>query len=265
MVLGKPDRLTRLPGTGQPETPPFEVAWRERFEEFATGSDDDAGIAGWSPSGLETRMRRFAGLYKVGKRGERWLDAGCGAGTYARMLLGHGADVVGVDYSFPTILKAKARSTSAVKLAVADVRHLPFPSGSFDGVLCFGVMQALSDSEAALRELATLPAAGGQVWVDALNRWCVVNAWDIFRRKLAGRPLHLRYESPWVIKRRMAAEGLANVELHWMPIVARRWPRLQRAIERPAARWLFKYIPMVGLFLCHSFIVGGEKVASSRS
>ena len=37
--------------------PSFESKWRERFEEFAELRDDDAGIAGWSPSGLETRFR----------------------------------------------------------------------------------------------------------------------------------------------------------------------------------------------------------------
>ena len=64
----------------------FETAWRSRFEEFASIRDDDAGIAGWSPAGLDARMRRFTGLWRPSREGLRWLDAGCGAGTYTRYL-----------------------------------------------------------------------------------------------------------------------------------------------------------------------------------
>lgn len=240
----------------------FESSWRTRFEEFAADHDDDAGIAGWTRSGLEARLRRFAGLWKHREKGDRWLDAGCGAGTYTRLLRTQGAEVVvGVDYSLPTILKARARTAPDVAYAVGDVRQLPFRPHSFDGVLCFGVTQALSDTVAAIGELAAQIEPAGQLWVDALNRWCVVHAWDLLRRRLSGRPIHLRYESPWVIRRIMASRGLMNIEIHWMPIVPARWPRLQRGLEGAVARWIFRYAPLVGLFFSHAFIVRAETPA----
>jgi hypothetical protein len=53
------DTITRKSEPNELGTPPegeqFEVTWRSRFAEFADESDDDAGIAGWSCSGLEAR------------------------------------------------------------------------------------------------------------------------------------------------------------------------------------------------------------------
>lgn len=84
----------------------FEERWRERFESF--------------------------GL---------WLDAGCGAGTYGRFLLGRGLQVVAMDYSAPTILMARERSEAVILWCVADVNQLPVRPGSFDGAICFGALR----------------------------------------------------------------------------------------------------------------------------
>ncbi|MDH5552168.1 MAG: hypothetical protein OEX82_02430 [Nitrosomonas sp.] len=51
----------------------FERAWRKRFEGFATYSEDDAGIAGWSPTGLATRLRQFTCLWEKASS-----SSGCG-------------------------------------------------------------------------------------------------------------------------------------------------------------------------------------------
>ena len=67
-------------------TPPeFEKRWRGRFEDFGAQGDDDASIAGWSSTGLDARRRNFARLWRPGRPGARWLDVGCGAGTYTRL------------------------------------------------------------------------------------------------------------------------------------------------------------------------------------
>lgn len=41
----------------------FEKLWRKRFESFATNAEDDAGIAGWSPTGLDARLRKFKEIW----------------------------------------------------------------------------------------------------------------------------------------------------------------------------------------------------------
>lgn len=43
-------------------------------------------------------------------KGALWLDIGCGAGTYTRMLASEGLRVIGIDYSLPSLVKACKRT-----------------------------------------------------------------------------------------------------------------------------------------------------------
>ena len=239
----------------------FEARWRSRFQEFAGSHDDDAGIAGWSDSGLETRLRYFDRLWRespVGGSG-RWVDVGCGAGSYSRLLAAQGNSVLGVDYSDITIKKARERGSEGIEWLVGDATRLPLPRECFNGVLSLGVTQALSDSERLVRELADLVAPGGQVWVDGLNSWCLPHVWERLRRWLKGRPPHVRYESPWRLKALLKAQGLEGVRLVWMPMVPGRFPRIQRFLESPAMTALFRGVPLVGALFSHSMMVYGRR------
>jgi len=240
--------------------PRFEDQWRTRFEEFADLLDDDAGIAGWTTTGLDARVRRFLGLWSPGEPGA-WLDAGCGAGTYTRILLRHGHEVVGVDYSLPTLRKAVARELNGAVFTVADVRRLPFGPEHFDGILCLGVTQALEQSATALTELVRLLKPGGHLWIDALNGWCLVHAFGTLRRKVLGNAQHLRYESPRRVKKLCRDAGLADVRLHWMPIMPTRSYSLQRVIESSAVARTMQYVPVLGALASHAFIVQATKQA----
>jgi SAM-dependent methyltransferase len=240
--------------------PEFEHQWRERFEEFASLRDDDAGIAGWSSTGLEARVRRFRALWiRPGNAGGRWLDAGCGAGTYTRILLDARQDVVGVDYSSVTLRKAATRNLKGASFVAADVRFLPFRAGTFEGALCLGVTQALAESGGAIRSLGATLKPGGDVWLDALNGWCVIHVWGRLRRRMRGKPRHLRYESPWRMKRLLRECGFDDVQLHWMPIAPGGSPALQRLAESPVTTWLLRWIPLAGPLLSHAFILKGTK------
>lgn len=244
----------------QPQAPvAFETRWRQRFQEFAELRDDDAGIAGWSTSGLEARLRHFLAYWHGARARSLWLDAGCGAGTYSRLLARQGAAVVSVDYSPLTINKARARNGGAGIWVVADVAHLPFRREQFDGILCFGVMQALSKSEPAIRELSERLGPGGELWVDALNAWCVPNLWGRLWRRVEGKPMHLRYESPWALRRALRRAGLRKVTLHWMPILPSRFQRLQRLLEHRSVRFFLRWIPFLGLSVSHSFVIAAQR------
>lgn len=242
--------------------PSFEEAWRKRFEGFAQLRDDDAGIAGWSPGGLEARMRAFTRAWTGRPAGELWLDAGCGAGTYSRYLANQGLRVVGLDYSLLTAAKAKARDSANCLWVVSDVTKLPLRTGTFDGVVCFGVMQALSQSAPAIVELARQLRPGGQVWVDALNGHCAANLWVRFSRWLRGKPRHLRYESPGRMARLMREAGLIEVQVHWIPILPSRLRVLEPIVEGALVRALLRYLPGVGPLLCHSCLLTARSVAS---
>jgi ubiquinone/menaquinone biosynthesis C-methylase UbiE len=252
-----------LDGSGRRPPADFEKRWRERFEEFATLRDDDAGIAGWSSSGLDVRFRHFLRAWEHSAHGKNWLDAGCGAGTYARYLASQGADVVGLDYCQPAAAKARARDTWNCRWAVADVTRLPLKAGGFDGVLCFGVMQALAESAPALRELAAQVGEGGEVWVDALNGVCLANALQRVSRWLRGKSVHLRYESPQRMKRMMQETGLVGVRIHWIPIMPARLKALQPLAESAAVGALLRHFPGLGALFSHSLMLTGTKPGNS--
>lgn len=244
--------------------PDFERHWRRRFSRYASTHDDDAGIAGWSKTGLEARYLYFVKAWLNHNRGRQtegnvWLDAGCGAGTYVRFLTEHGCDVIGMDYSPASIVKARARTDSSVIWLVADVRRLPFKQQTFDGALSFGVTQALAQSDALVAELASSVRDGGQVWVDALNAWCLPNLWDSIKRWLRRRPLHVRYESPGHLRRLFERCGLRDVEVYWVPVFPSTFPTLQKVAQSRLMDRLLKHVPGLGPILCHSVLVRGRK------
>lgn len=249
-------------GSRRGASPPrdsFQAAWRDRFQEFAEKRDDDAGIAGWSVSGLDARVRRFAGAFERPRTDSLWLDAGCGAGTYSRLLSELGAAVVAVDYSPLAVLKARTREVTSCVWGVCDVTQLPFRRDSFDGVLCFGVTQALSSSVAAVRELAAVLRPGGELWIDGLNSYCLPSVATQLRRWILGRPLHLRYERPRAMVRVLEGVGLRDVKVYWMPIAPGRWRLVQCMLESASCRALFRVLPGLGLLLSHSFLVRATK------
>ena len=108
----------------------FEEGWRRRFEKFAAHSNDDARIAGWSTTGLEIRFRYFLHLWgkKEHTLAEFWLDLGCGAGTYSRFIAGQGMQVISLDYSYPTLQKAKIKGGDSIQWCAADATTENVPS-----------------------------------------------------------------------------------------------------------------------------------------
>ena len=162
-----------------------------------------------------------------------------------------------------TVSKAVARNIAGASFVIADVRYMPFRSGSFDGALCFGVTQALDDSEPAIREIARLLGGGGQMWIDGLNRSCVIHLYGAVRRRLLGRRRHLRYESPRRMRELCRRSGFVDVELHWMPVFPARAQRLQQLVESRPCVWLLRHVPLLGALISHSFIVRARRPPGS--
>jgi SAM-dependent methyltransferase len=88
---------------------------------------------------------------------DRALDAGTGAGFLLPGLAARCREVDGVDLS-PVLHYTKGmldkRGLDNVKLAEADLLHLPFAGRTFDLAVCLSVIEHIPDPEAALGELA---------------------------------------------------------------------------------------------------------------
>lgn len=116
------------------------------------------------------------------KRGEHWLDAGCGSGYFARELAREDMQVTGVDAAAGMIEESIARAAQEQTPermgfeCVPSIEHLPFAKASFDGVLCSSVIEYVPDYAQALRELSRVLRRGGALLVTvpnkaAISRW----------------------------------------------------------------------------------------------
>jgi SAM-dependent methyltransferase len=87
------------------------------------------------------------------------LDAGCGEGFAMRSLFGATtASVVGIDGSAGAVQVATTLNPGR-SFAAGDLYALPFPSSSFDLVVCMEVLEHLDDPERGLRELCRVSAS----------------------------------------------------------------------------------------------------------
>jgi len=254
--------IEKVPEKEKKQLTPFEQRWRSRFVERGTQLDDDAGIAGWSQTGLLTRVRQFRALWAEhpGTIGpEPWIDVGCGAGTYTRLLHEQGYSVLGLDYSSPSLHKARKRSPPEIAWAAADIKKIPLPDACAQGVLCFGVMQALGENRAALQELARIVKPGGEVWVDALNLRCLPTRLSEWRRKRRGQSPHLRYETADGFREAARQVGLNVISVEWLPILPGRFSRFQGLLEAKPMRAILKHAPFLGAMFSHSFILRASR------
>jgi len=95
------------------------------------------------------------------------LDVGCGAGRFAEVTLGAGAELVALDYS--SAVDACRQNLGAhprLNVVQGDIYRLPFRKGVFDDVYCLGVLQHTPDVKGAFLSLPAQLRPGGRLGVD---------------------------------------------------------------------------------------------------
>lgn len=127
--------------------------------------------------------------------GRTVLDAGCGVGWGAALLLDAGArSATGIDISSEAIADARAREPRA-SFAVGDLRALPLSDRRFDLITCFEAIEHVEDPQRALDELARMLAPGGVLLVSSPNP----------RVYPPGNPYHVREFAPEELYGELAA------------------------------------------------------------
>src|SRR5262245_50456374 len=105
-----------------------------------------------------TGLGRWRHWLVDGARG-RTLDLGCGTGRNLP-LLPRGATGVGLDPSWPSLVRARRRAPH-VALVMGSAEALPFRTGSFDSVLSGLVFCSVPDPGRGLEEVRRVLGPGG--------------------------------------------------------------------------------------------------------
>jgi len=103
--------------------------------------------------------------------GEIILEAGSGSGRFTEQAASTGAVVVSMDYSYAVEANYASNGTRENVLIVqADIYAMPFRSGYFDKVFCFGVLQHTPNVRLAFLALPPMLKPGGELVVDVYKK-----------------------------------------------------------------------------------------------
>jgi len=119
---------------------------------------DDYNV--FTPAGSQRVIDAFVALSGL-RPSARVADLGCGSGTFTTLLKAAGFDCVGLDISAKLIAVGR-RKYPDVELLEGDIEHLPFPDGSFDGVLLSGVVHHFPDPSRCAAEVCRVLRPGGR-------------------------------------------------------------------------------------------------------
>ena len=140
------------------------------------GSDIARFLLGESfhPGGTDLTIE-LAGMLHLGPA-STILDVASGKGTSAFVVAEQcGCRVVGIDLSDANVAEASAESArrglaSRVQFIVADAEALPFPSATFDALLCECAFCTFPDKAKAASEFSRVLRPGGLVGLSDLTR-----------------------------------------------------------------------------------------------
>jgi SAM-dependent methyltransferase len=155
--------------------PVVHDAWTETFH----GSD--------AQPFFDSQFDEIAATFRAAPEGEV-LDMGCGPGHHTRRLLDRGFTVVGADFSDAALEQAEQQIKGNVRWVQADLTHLPFETGEFTRVLCYGVLMHVPQLELAVAELARVVAPGGVLVISDGNMHSLDDLAIALLRRLRRKP-----------------------------------------------------------------------------
>jgi 2-polyprenyl-6-hydroxyphenyl methylase / 3-demethylubiquinone-9 3-methyltransferase len=103
----------------------------------------------------------------------RVLDVGCGGGILSEEFARAGCSVSGIDQSAASIATAQGHARQEkleIDYRVGAAEALPFPSASFDVVVCCDMLEHVADVDKVVAEAARVLRPGGLYLFDTINR-----------------------------------------------------------------------------------------------
>ena len=241
------------------------------------------GYEEFSESQGERLSRRLSAAFAVAAvtSGMKVLDVGCGRGEILRRCARLGAEAYGIDYApvaldmASKVVAGERQSPGKTGVAQADAKVLPFPTGYFDRILMFDVVEHLFPWELNLcfAEVQRVLKPGGIFIVHtAPNVWYDRYAYPVVRwvRILMGEgakypknprllnvaanaDVHVNEQSQWSLWRTLRRAGFRNVRA-WLDSPPQN--RKENALLASARLVLFKVPPFRYFFEREVFAVG---------
>ena len=101
----------------------------------------------------------------AGAKQLRILDIGCGPGIFMEELLRRGHHVIGMDMTEKMVREAfentQKKYSERAACVLGDIENIPFKYGSFDLILCIGVLSYLQEQEKSAKEIARVIKKNG--------------------------------------------------------------------------------------------------------
>jgi ubiquinone/menaquinone biosynthesis C-methylase UbiE len=193
-LQGNSQGNTREPKDPKNAPVPSTLYTEEYFLTACEGYDEFISTEGKNLS----RRLRDALMHAAIEPGMNVLDVGCGRGEIIRHCAALGANTFGIDYAAVAvsmsqdIINGTSDLSGKTGVALADAKKLPFPTGKFDRVLLFDVVEHLYPWELheALREIHRVLKPDGRLVVHtAPNIWYDKYAYPVVRtfRTLLGQ------------------------------------------------------------------------------
>jgi SAM-dependent methyltransferase len=188
----------------------------------------------------------------------RVLDAGCGSGNNSRYLLSLRPDlkITGLDID-PQV---RRQVPEGVFFRQGSVLHLKaFRSETFDAVLCFHLLEHLSDPRLAVSELGRVLKKGGVLLAECPHWVC---AFLPIGSNFYDDPTHIRPHSKESFKELFKAFNVESLEVD-EPIMFH-MPALYGIPTRSATHALRKILSWFGLFRIAVFLAARKPASSSQ-
>ena len=197
------------------------------------------------PGGLELTAHAIA--IAALPAGARILDLGSGGGDTVRYLLARQFDAIGVDCAVDPAADALHGAGADTRM-VAPAEALPFASGTFHAVLAECSFSLFGDRDRALSECARVLVRGGRLIIS-----------DLYARQpqsiAALRALHGSCAAGILVREELESS------LSKSGFAVDVWEDHSRALRKCAARFLFEYGSLDGLWNC----AGGESSQEVQS
>lgn len=126
---------------------------------------------------LHTIVRTELAPPAAAGRSLRALDAGCGTGFQAAVLVSLGYRTHGLDVS-AGLLAAARRRRGSIALARGNIEALPYDEATFDAVTCCGsTLSFVEAPRVAVAEIGRVLRPGGLLLLECEHRWSLDLLW----------------------------------------------------------------------------------------